>query len=270
MNGRQHIDLVPLGGLCNRMRAVASAVNLALKMDASLTIHWQSNAECRAYFDELFEEITLPSISVSRLKSWKLPLQPGRKKNLMFPELLRKNKYDISLQITHDRTDDSLIHELVGNRFYICSGHSLSNHFPLTKLFVPVDSIFKRINALKSTLNLTTVGVHIRRGDHKRTIAHTSEKDFIQMLDDEIYNTPDVDFYLATDSETLKASFLERYGSAIKCQNAELKRTTLQGMHDAIVDLWCLASTRKIIGSPFSSYSDLAAEIGKSELVYPK
>ena len=32
-------------------------------------------------------------------------------------------------------------------------------------------------------------------------------------------------------------------------------------MHDALLDLYCLASTRKIIGSFFSSFTDIAADM---------
>ena len=42
-----------------------------------------------------------------------------------------------------------------------------------------------------------------------------------------------------------------------------LRRDSVDGMHDALLDLYCLASTRKIIGSYFSSFTDIAADMHK-------
>jgi hypothetical protein len=265
-----HIDLVPLGGLCNRMRAVASAIYLAQISNGSVSIHWQSNAECNAYFDELFEPIDLPFVQVFRLHSWKLPLIPARKKNLRLPVFLRKYRYDAQFFVSHDRTDDSLLDLLRGKRFYICSGHSLSTHYPLSDHFKPLPSLLERIHTIRSVFEPDVVGVHIRRGDHKRCIEHCSELDFMRSMDDALLLNPNTLFYVATDSVTLKSKLLERYGASVIYQTAELNRASLQGIQDAVVDLWCLASTSRIIGSPFSSYSDLAAELGRLVLQYPQ
>ena len=51
------LTLVPLGGLCNRLRALVSARCL-LSYDPALRIQvvWAAKAECAARFDELFED----------------------------------------------------------------------------------------------------------------------------------------------------------------------------------------------------------------------
>jgi hypothetical protein len=264
-----HIDLVPLGGLCNRLRAVASAVHLAQIQCGSVTIHWQSNTECNAYFDELFEKIDLPFVRICRLKSWRLPMLPARKKNLELPFIIRKYSYDKQLFISQDRLDDSLLKTLKGKRFYICSGHSLSAHYSLNALFKPIPSLLERIRTIQSTFNPEIVGVHIRRGDHKKCIKQHSERDFFRSMDNELLRNPGIQFFISTDSNELKVRLMEHFGKAAICQIAELKRDSLKGMQDAVVDLWCLASTTRILGSRFSSYSDLAAELGNLELQHP-
>ena len=40
-----------------------------------------------------------------------------------------------------------------------------------------------------------------------------------------------------------------------------VRRDTLAGMQDAVVDLFCLSRTRKLLGSYWSSFSDMAAEL---------
>lgn len=45
-------------------------------------------------------------------------------------------------------------------------------------------------------------------------------------------------------------------------------RNSLEGMKFAVLDLFCLSKTNKIIGSVGSSYSQIAAEIGGIEVEY--
>ena len=47
----------------------------------------------------------------------------------------------------------------------------------------------------------------------------------------------------------------------------ELRRNTLDGMQAAVIDLFCLANTNRIYGSYWSSFSEIAAQIKKAELV---
>ena len=50
-------------------------------------------------------------------------------------------------------------------------------------------------------------------------------------------------------------------------QNRCLRRDSREGIQDALLDLYSLASTRKIIGSYFSSFTDIAADMHKIPLV---
>jgi len=42
-----------------------------------------------------------------------------------------------------------------------------------------------------------------------------------------------------------------------------LERNSLEGMVFAVTELFCLSKTQKIIGSDYSSYSNIAAELGE-------
>ena len=52
-------------------------------------------------------------------------------------------------------------------------------------------------------------------------------------------------------------------GKILSNQKRCLQRDSVEGMHDALLDLYCLANTRKIIGSYFSSFTDIAADMHK-------
>lgn len=71
-------------------------------------------------------------------------------------------------------------------------------------------------------------------------------------------------FYLATDDPAEEALLRATFpGHILSNQNRCLRRDTKEGIEDALLDLYCLASTQKIIGSYFSSFTDIAADMHK-------
>jgi hypothetical protein len=59
----------------------------------------------------------------------------------------------------------------------------------------------------------------------------------------------------------------EAFGNRVLTRPKRLERARPEGMRDALIDLLCLARTRRVIGSVYSSFSEAAAEIGGVELV---
>ena len=86
-------------------------------------------------------------------------------------------------------------------------------------------------------------------------------------MDSEIDNNCKVRFYLATDDEKIKQDMKKKYGERIITLNLSLRRNTTQGMKDAVVDLFCLGSTSKIIGSHHSTYSIIASQLYNIDLI---
>lgn len=56
------------------------------------------------------------------------------------------------------------------------------------------------------------------------------------------------------------------YGKRILTNTPPLNRDSLEGMIGAVVDLWSLSRTKKIWGSYYSSYSEMAAILGNINL----
>ena len=75
-------------------------------------------------------------------------------------------------------------------------------------------------------------------------------------------------FYLATDDMAEEAELRKAFpGRILSNQERCLRRDSREGMQDALLDLYSLAATRKIIGSYFSSFTDIAADMRKIPLV---
>lgn len=70
--------------------------------------------------------------------------------------------------------------------------------------------------------------------------------------------------------DEVKESLKSKYPNRIITLMDDTDRNSLEGMKFAMVDLFCLSKTRKIIGSVASSYSQIAAEIGGIEIEYAK
>jgi len=259
------IRFVPLGGLCNRMRAMASGIYIAKKLNCPISVYWNKNSECFADFTELFQPVSTDNVSVKPYYRSDFYLDLDRKRNLYIPGIIRRFIFDKQIVGGGESMDDCKIENLQG-RIYMISGYSVAKCFSLADLFVPTMEIQEKINGLKAQYSENVYGVHIRRTDNKQSIQKNEVEDYLRFMDQKIETCPDVKFFLATDSVEVKQLMINRYGDGIVFHDATLERNSVQGMKDAVVDLWCLSLTKGIIGSYYSSYSDIAAELGNIEL----
>ncbi len=94
-------------------------------------------------------------------------------------------------------------------------------------------------------------------------IAYETEMDAI------IENEPRSKFFLATDEVGVKDRLMSKYGNRILSLNINLSRTNVDGMRGAVADLWALSRTNKVLGTYYSSFSKIAAEIGGVDLIVP-
>jgi len=113
-----------------------------------------------------------------------------------------------------------------------------------------------------------TIGLHIRRTDHFPAIEKSPLSAFIESVKREIATDPDVSFYLSTDSIEVKEQLIHLFANRIITGSFELTRTTVPGVQNALVDLYSLSKTKKIIGSYGSSFSEMASKIGGIKLEY--
>jgi hypothetical protein len=173
------------------------------------------------------------------------------------------------LEINNFNRKDGDIFDLLpqSGKIYLSSCHSMSKHYPLNKLFIPTKEIQIIIDSIRDKFSSHVVGVHIRRTDNIEAIKRNSVEDFKSRINQELVYNPETKFYLATDSNEVKKDLIHTYGEKIIKHEASLHRDSLQGMKDSVVDLWCLSSTKYIIGSFHSSFSELASELGEIELI---
>lgn len=264
------LTLVPTAGLCNRMNAILCAIISYEQYKIPTEIYWEKTSDCYAEFSDLFEPLDHPNLQVKTLK--KFYLKPGGKKQLYLPNLLRKLIFDVSYngtQIANKKLSETCKDK---KKIYITSYNLFTPippiKFKVTQYFRPQKELAQKINEIvQGQFSMNTIGIHIRRTDNLLAIKNSPIENFIQIMDAEISNNPNTNFYLATDSEDVKRYFIERYGQKIITSTNSLNRNTLEGMRNAIIDLYCLGNTKKIIGSHSSTYSIMASKLYQNQLI---
>ncbi|MCH5181522.1 MAG: hypothetical protein J1F06_02730 [Prevotellaceae bacterium] len=257
--------IVPQGGLCNRLRVVLSALHVlrSAPTAAPLRICWRRADECGARFEDLFEPFSESQIHISGCP---FHLRPVTRRNLHLPALWRTIDFDYQQKNFHASCEN--IFELLNKwrRLYI------STCYPLTDYPVNIctalrlrPALQERVDRLADRFDSHTIGLHIRRTDHRESIRRSTDKAFFRAIDETIARTPETNFFLATDCADTKHRLLQCYGRRIFTHDAPLSRDNREGVEAAAVDLFTLARTSRLYGSWYSSFTDMAAEIGSIE-----
>lgn len=261
------LTCVPRAGLCNRLNAIICSLAIMRDSKFPIKIYWEKTKDCYANFGDLFQQLEWKynglSVEVEDLQHFYL--KPAVRTNLYLPYYLRKLKGFREINNGESHTFDQILSEHTNKKLYVTSYNRFCLHnaieMPLINIFRPIDDIKNTIDSVVNTFSDKTIGIHIRRTDNTAAIALSPMDKFRKKIEFEIECDSNVNFYLASDSESDKAYLKSLYGKRIITHDWQLSRRTLQGMKDAVSELYCLASTTKILGSSMSTYSLLASQM---------
>ena len=268
------IILEPLGGLANRMRVIASGVGLMRKLNTQLTVIWNENYELNCPYNLLFENDEAFNI---------------RQKERKYSYIKTSNQTTLSKRIS-----TSIINKLIGVDYciqepdffnliwtnkldifeaakkhritYIQTCQEFGDNSFAYQYFKPVLPISEKIEQIIKQFTAYTIGVHIRRTDHTNSIQYSPIDLFINKMQAELDAKKDVTFFLSTDDPPTEKAIIAVFGPKVIIYEKERSRQTVKGMQDAVVDLYCLSRTNKILGSYWSSYTEIAAVFNNIEL----
>ena len=268
------LTLRPTGGLCNRMLAINSAIKLCLQHDLPLQIIWIKNKYLNASFFDLFEGYDHLKIPVTFVESEsqkllysdrELPLLKQRIYNALL-KLYQRIYYDKVLhgyetkKAVLNKTDFGFIRNY--EKVLITSWTSMDGSPINCDYFKPIPQLNQRLLDVTSKFNYNTIGIHIRRGDHVSSIASSPTQLFIDKMDAELNTNPNTRFFLASDSSEVKELLIGKYkDKIIVAESLDGDRLSSRGMQIALIDLYALASSVKIYGSAFSTFSSVASEL---------
>lgn len=293
--------LKPIGGLANRMRAIESCLMIAKQNQIPLVVLWEKNEGLNCPFEQVFTKPTEfelrelssplqkilyhskpisedknPIIKLSkRLAIQYLKVVTGVECFVYHTELAQQMEpileKDPHLSLT--RFDEemyvqskSVVAQLSTASSYITNCYRISKLNSNYSMFNPLDSIKEQIQKTSSKFS-NTIGLHIRRTDHVKSIQSSGLEKFEKVIEDHIEKDETTTFFLASDSGEVKKSLNEKFGSKILTADLELTRDSYEGIKGAVIDMYCLSRTKKIYGSYFSTYSQVAAAISDIEEV---
>ena len=253
----------PLGGLCNRMRTIASFYTVAREAGRDLTVVWLRDAGMNCPSARLFQ---LPDgVTVVEGPYVSKPRMRLRSACRILTRRAQGRRFDRTVENWEAKkalTPESV--RALGGSLYASSCYSLESTYEKYdySIFRPAPDIEKLADEVIKDFPLNCVGVHIRRTDNEKSIETSRTADFVSRMRSEVDSDPDVGFFLATDSpEEERALRAEFPGRILTYEKRSLKRDSAEGIIDAYVDYLCLSRTRKIYGSFYSSFSRCAAAL---------
>nr|WP_129730479.1 hypothetical protein [Parabacteroides goldsteinii] len=265
------LTLVPIGGLANRFYAITSAIAFCRDHDITLRVIWFKDKGMGADFHSLFElseTVDKHKVEIVDAKWFHYLYDRPRKKNLWLPwiwqkiyfnqRLLEKDAYDSDVGCVNKLKMCKKTYFVAFYPFYSTPGVLLN--------LSPKYEIRQKIEKYKSNLRDNVIGIHIRRTDNIASINKSPLSLFINKISEEIRKDSNVLFYVASDSDEVKLVLKREFGEKVVYANFAQRRDTLEGITDAMIELYTLASTKKIYGSFASTYSNLAAAISDIDL----
>lgn len=274
MEGKGKLTFIPYGGLANRMRAIASAVNLAQRTGVELSITWFREWAMEARYDELFKPFSIEGVTLYDASWWEYYVYDRpRRKNMWLPSLAQKMMFDGVMNeqeaMSTSAEDTRLESWAMGRKTIMpnCMKFGVFEDYDglVRRLFTPLDEISGDIRQHTERFSSHTIGIHIRRTDNAKSIASSPLEAFTKAIDKEVAENPDTSIFLATDDEPTRRELLTRYGNRVLTSAHPATRANAEGVRNGLVDMFTLAATKRIYGSIGSSFSVMASSIGGIE-----
>ncbi|MDY6950126.1 MAG: hypothetical protein SWE60_01305 [Thermodesulfobacteriota bacterium] len=256
------------------MRAIDSAINLSQALSQRLVVTWIINPALNCPLSELFlpsstYSLVETTLSISNPRDWKYFFLVDRNRRLHLintvASLARKILFErvIELEMLDDLVQTSFdFRELKEfERIYICTHNHFFRPKKMFAHFVLTEELKQRVDAVSAAFDDHTIGVHIRRGDSPKSISHSPLDAFVRVMNHEIRSCDKTTFYLATDCPATALRMKELFGPRILSFDRQYSRNTPDGIKDALVDLYCLSRTTRLLGSYWTSFSQTAAEL---------
>lgn len=274
----KYIIVEPHGGLGNRITVLHSAIELARDWNAKvISVIWMNNEECGCDFEDIFEKLdysyTVRNIHCVKA-TYKDLLAKGRfiyvvkKVVLQIKDCIRSALYrnkmaDVSKNVISAEERELYISKLESNKVYVNTYRDFYGKYDCEGVVVRSDIRNKAAGIQKKYP--VYIAMHIRRTDNINAIRISPTALFEKKIQEHIYADNGVRIYVATDDEKLYFELKQKYGENIIDRDVRLSRSTPNGVEDAMLELCILAGAKKLYGSDWSSFSNIAHLYGKNE-----
>lgn len=257
----RYLHVIPHGGLANRLRALASAMWVADALGMHLVLTWPKDH--------------MTSLPVGVLLDDVFDLDGRRLAAL--PTTRFSDAMAIDVAPAADGGEDTVTEV----RSCVPFSHSpaapaFSRAFwtairPYLRRLTPVEEVRRLVERRSSGFDGRTLGVHVRSGAgpaHFDLAGRITLELFFSEIDRLLEDAPDTRIFLCCDAAFVAERFAQRYGGIVATTHADAPGVaigtfaTAAGVRLALADLLLLSRTARILGSFYSSFSELAGVIG--------
>lgn len=270
------ILLFPIGGLANRMRAIDSAVIFCNLHNHKLKIYWIRDEGLNCDFNSIWRPISCLEDIKGHLPKFIFYLCRRSSIIKSFLKIMENSKI-LKVYVDEFTGKDENIYSYVKNNpekfqymFLViktCEDFYPSHDFR-SELFQLRPEIEQLVKNETQEFDALTIGVHIRRKDNLDSIDNSPQELFEKHMEVELEEYPGTKFYIASDDEKTKDYFEQsrKWKDKVILSRGPLTRKSKEGIIQAVVEFYSLTRTKKILGSFWSSYSEIAALFGNIEL----
>jgi len=253
------LELKVCAGFANRLRALVSGMCVAediipLNDDGtrppSLIVSWTPDVGIHtAPFEFLFDVTSLPP--------W-VRLEDGRLQGHSAWATAKSVQSDEEWDFVYQRAGEKRPIRIKSHgQFYRADQGRFLAHLRSLR---PAEFVQCMFEDLFAKLSGPIVGVHIRRGDNNASIKESPSELFWEAMT--AYPEATM-FYVATDSMEEREEAVRRFPGRILTGSATiLSRNDPFGCREAMLDFYCLSRCSEILGSYYSSFSEMAAAYG--------
>ncbi len=272
------ITFLPMGGIASRLRAIASVIYLARQYARRLDILWLIDDSMPVFPDRLFTLVPgLRSEGINLVQGvWydRIFNTPPAPSNLYLTYPFANIRHDRVLsprQVEHLlETDRGALETIISQQdksLLLATRESLG-FFP--HMFDAIEPTVEVNNVLLSSTaswKSKVVGVHINRRINPESTNNESPIElFIKRMQEMIEADPEINFFIATTSNDERERLATIFHNRVFVPNRGTVPYSLKGVIQSMGELLALSHTERILSSPGSTYSRVAAEMGQIPL----
>lgn len=261
------------GGLSNRLKAFASSVRLGKQMERPVGIKWDILDNYKTHNHILncpFSKLFTNDIEVDHIRSNDVTLDDRVSHCLVIYEtdniphnfndfnsrcakqFTKADKYNRNIDFMYNKIPDSLRQEYI-------------KYFSILK---PIKEISDNIDIFSKLFDSNTISVHIRSWNRNAEGSRRKSLFNIELFEAEMMKYPDSNFFIATDSQAVRDYFIghKEFSNRIhiypRLTPLDNSRDHYKGIQEDLIELYLLSKNSHIIGSHFSTYTEVAWWLG--------
>ncbi len=265
--GERYLFAASSSGLGNRLLLLAGCLRVAERTNRRLLLHWPDNDQLGSPFDALFENhfdmvdaedlnfLLRSDRTVKVYNTW-------RQRGPLYTDLDPEGDPDTEVVIVKGWVASQFAGEKRNWKF----DEEIVRHL---RTLTPCAEFKKLVDEFG--LPARTVGVHMRRGDPTREFIdeyrRSEDAHFLAIMRAVLEAAPDVHFFLATDHPPTEEHLRGLFGERILLRPKTSLLRHRQAMHEAMMDFLLLSRTAAVIGTHFSTFSEVSAKFGACPLI---